>query len=70
MISARVDDEDEAILRKAKVNLSEVVRKAFHEEARRIIALDALRRLDRLRAKGRPATVPSERIIRELRDAD
>ena len=68
VISARVDDEDERVLRKAKVNLSELVRRALHDEARRIVARDSLRRLQ---AMAGPAKGPSsEALTREWRDAD
>ncbi len=67
LVSARLDDADEAILKAAKVNMSELLRKAAHEEARKLQRLDALRTLGRLAVK--PARTRSEDLVREDRDA-
>lgn len=72
VVSARIADEDEAILRKAKVNVSEIARNALHEEAQRLVRLDAMRRLIELGRKSKPSRTgeTSEQIVREMRDAE
>ncbi|MHB8632560.1 MAG: hypothetical protein ACYDBQ_01145 [Thermoplasmatota archaeon] len=65
VVSARLDDDDERILRRAKVNISETLRNAAHVQARRILALEALDRLHKLAS---PAKSRSQDLVRELRD--
>lgn len=70
VVSVRIADEDEAVLRRAKVNMSAVVRKAIHEEARRLVQTEALQYLDDARRKSKPAKTRGEDLVREMRDAD
>lgn len=70
VISARIDDADEEVLRCAGVSFTELFRRAASAEARKLRMLQALDRLEEIRANARPSTIKSEDIIRELRDAD
>lgn len=65
VVSARLDDGDERVLRAAKINISEILRRAAHEQARRITARKALAQLQAL---AQPARSRSEELTREMRD--
>jgi hypothetical protein len=66
LISVRLDDADEAFLRKNRLSLSEVVRQAVHARVRQMQALEALEFLESVQWK---PDEPSQATIRRLRDA-
>jgi hypothetical protein len=65
VISARIDDHDEAYLKAHAPNVSEVVRQAVHEKVVRMQRLEAL---DWLAKNMVDVASRSEDIVREARD--
>lgn len=65
VISARIDDEDERVLKEARVNVSRLIRDAAHEKARR---LRQERALSWLSENAVDTRTRSERLVREDRD--
>lgn len=70
IVSARISDAVEARLKQAGVNVSEILRRAAVEEARRLAAKDAMDELDEIASRAKPAKASSETMVREMRDAE
>lgn len=65
VVSVRLDDQDEAFLREHKMNISELARKAIHQEVLRL----KLDEQERFFASLRKApSQPVEKTLREMRD--
>ncbi len=69
VVSIRLADETENLLTQHGLKPSEFMKNAAEVEARRLRALDALDMLSAHRKRMKPATTPSEQLIREARDA-
>lgn len=69
IVSIRLQDETEAVLAEHGLKPSEFMKKAAEAEARRLVALDRLAALRAHRKNMKPAKTPSEKVLREARDA-
>lgn len=65
VVSVRLDDQDEAYLRKHNIQISALAREAVHREVLRLELEAQRRRLDKISKK---PSQPVEKTLRELRD--
>ncbi len=65
VVSVRLEDDDEAFLRKNKINISELSREAIHKEVLRLRLAEQERFFAGMRKK---PSQPVEKTVREMRD--
>lgn len=65
VVSVRLDDQDEAFLRKHKKSISELAREAVHRE---VLRMQIAERMRFLAEHSITPSQPVEKTIRELRD--